>query len=98
MSGNFNLSNSGFNFGTPKFSKVIPQPNQAQTQAEQTQKGKNPFDVDAIFSFKKPELVYDKVMKSTEMFNFLKAQKVAGQFMDLTKTEHEVGKRLDYEI
>jgi hypothetical protein len=36
-------------------------------------------------------------MKSNEMFNFLKAQKVAGQFMDLTRPEFDVGKRLNYE-
>jgi len=98
MSDNFNLSSNGFGFGKPQPSslrKVDVQSSQTQSQAEQTQKGKNPFDVDALFTFKKPEIVYDKVMKSNEMFNFLKAQKVAGQFMDLTKPEHQVGTRLN---
>lgn len=102
MAGNFNLSNnSSFGFGKPQSSflkKILPQPQYMQPKTEQAAKGNNPFDVDALFTFKKPEIVYDKVMKSTEMFNFLKAQKVAGQFLDLTKPEHEVGKRLDYEI
>lgn len=101
MAGNFNLSsNSNFGFGKPQPSvlkKILPQPQYVQPQQEQAPKGKNPFDIDAVFSFKKPEIVYDKVMKSAEMFNYLKAQKVAGQFLDLTKPEHETGRRLNFE-
>lgn len=103
MAGNFNLSNNGFGFGNPKPSsmrRVDVQPQQPQVQpqpVEQAPKGKNPFDVDAIFSFKKPDVVYDTVMKSGEMLGFLKAQKVAGQFLDLTKPEYQVGRRLNFE-
>ncbi len=102
MAGNFNLSsNSNFGFGKPQsafLKQILPQSQSVQPKTEQAPKGNNPFDIDAILTFKKPEMVYDKVMKSTEMFNYLKAQKVAGQFLDLTKPEHEVGKRLNFEI
>lgn len=101
MSGNFNLSgNSNLGFGKQQPSvlkKILPQPQNVQLQKEQAPKGNNPFDIDAIFSFKKPDIVYDRVMKSTEMFNYLRAQKVANKFLDLTKPEYETGKRLNFE-
>jgi len=100
MSGSFGLSpnnNSGFNFKkfqTPKVNQTSEQTQQAKAEKSPN----NPFDIDALFSFKKPDIVYDKVMKSSEMLNFLRAQKLAGQFLDLTKPEHQVGKRLNFEI
>lgn len=101
MADNFNLSpnnNPSFNFKKPQAPNLKKVEQQIQPKQEQTPKGKNPFDIDNLFSFKKPDIVYDKVMKSSEMLGFLKAQKVAGQFLDLTKPEYEIGKRLDFEI
>jgi hypothetical protein len=100
MSGNFNLSpnNPSFNFRKSPTPQVKKFGEMVQPQVEQAPKGKNPFDLDNLFTFKKPDIVYDKVMKSPEMLGFLRAQKVAGKFLDLTKPEHQVGKRLNFEI
>lgn len=87
---NFNQSQANWNQRTS-----------IQKQSEKKQEEKkpeNPFNFENLFSFKKPDLTYDKVMKSSEMLGFLKAQKLAGQFLSLTKPEYEVGKRLNYEI
>lgn len=101
MSGNFNLSpnnDASFNFRKPQTPQVKKSAGQTQANVEQTSTGRNPFNIDALFTFKKPEIVYDRVMKSSEMLGFLRAQKVAGKFLDLTKPEHEIGKRLNFEI
>jgi len=103
MSGNFNLSpnnDPSFNFRRQQTPQVKKFGEQTKPQLEQAPKAKNPFDLDldALFTFKKPDIVYDKVMNSPEMLGFLKAQKVAGKFLDLTKPEHQVGKRLNFEI
>jgi hypothetical protein len=101
MSGSFNLSpknNSSFNFLKPQTPQVKKFGEMVQPKVEQAPKGNNPFDLDALFTFKKPDIVYDKVVNSSEMLGLLRAQKVAGKFLDLTKPEHEVGKRLNFEI
>ncbi|MEI8377949.1 MAG: hypothetical protein WCF95_05365 [bacterium] len=103
MSGSFNLSpnnDPSFNLRKSPTPQVKKAAEQIQPKAEQAPRGLNPFDLDLenLFTFKRPEIVYNKVMKSPEMLGFLKAQKVAGKFLDLTKPDHEVGKRLNFEI
>lgn len=98
MPANFSFSpnnNPEFNFKKPQAPKLRKVEQQVQQKVEQ-KPNNNPFE--NLFTFKAQDIVYDKVMKSSQMLGFLKAQKVAGQFMDLTKPEHQVGKRLNYEI
>lgn len=92
-------NNSDLNFKQPQstWSKRTSIQKESEKKQEE-KKPNNPFNFENLFTFKKPDLVYDRVMKSNEMLGFLKAQKLAGQFLSLTKPEFEVGKRLNYEI
>lgn len=95
----FSPNNSDFNFGQSQTNWTKKASIQKQPQNPNKEKApNNPFSIENLFSFKTSDIVYDKVMKSSEMLGFLKAQKLAGQFLSLTQPEFEVGKRLNYEI
>lgn len=100
MSSNFNLSansSNNYNYRQAQASQLKKVEAQSATSAEQIASGNNPFNIDNLFSFKKPDIVYNKVMKSTEMLGMLKAKRVANKFMELTAPEYEVGKKLDFD-
>ncbi|MDD3419178.1 MAG: hypothetical protein PHE78_01105 [Candidatus Gastranaerophilales bacterium] len=100
MSTGFNLTpnnNTNLNYRQAQASKLRKVGAQPKAAVDQTTSGNNPFALDNLFSFKKPDIVYDKVMNSAQMLGMLRAKKVAGQFMELTAPEFEVGKKLNLE-
>jgi hypothetical protein len=98
MSSNFNLSansSNNYNYRQAKAPQLKKVETQAAASSEQAASGNNPFALDNLFSFKKPDIVYNKVMNSAQMLGMLRAKKVANQFMELTAPEYEVGKKLN---
>lgn len=96
----FNFSpnnNTGFNFSQQQAAQQVNKVEKRQPQYQKKTTEVNPFSIDDLFKFKKENILYDRVMKSSQMLGLIKAQKVAHQFMEFTEPEHQVGKRLNFQ-
>lgn len=90
-------NNTGFNFSQQQAAKQVQKIEQQPKYKRSKNSEVNPFSIDDLFKFKKENVLYDRVMKSAEMLGFLRAQKVAAQFMNLTEPEYKTGIKLNFQ-